>query len=41
MMKRGMQVDGSKAVRDLGLTYTPIRTALEEEIAHVRKAPAG
>jgi dihydroflavonol-4-reductase len=39
LMMRGMQVDGSKAVRDLGLIYTPIRTALEEEIAHLRPAP--
>ncbi len=38
MMMRGMQVDGSKAVRELGLTYTPIRTALEEEIAYLRPA---
>lgn len=39
-MRRGLQADGSKAVRELGLTYTPIRTALEEEIAYMRQATA-
>lgn len=38
MMKRGMRVDASKAARDLGLSYTPIRTALEEEVAALRSA---
>ncbi len=38
MMKRGMRVDGSKAARDLGLSYTPIRTALEEEVAALHNA---
>ena len=33
IMKQGLQVDGSKAVRELGLVYTPIRQALEEEVA--------
>ncbi|MGW8178318.1 MAG: NAD-dependent epimerase/dehydratase family protein [bacterium] len=32
-MKEGMQGDGSKAERELGITYTPIRVALEEAIA--------
>ena len=36
MMKRGFRVDASKATRDLGLSYTPIRTALEESLAHLR-----
>lgn len=30
LMKEGLRVDGSKAERALGLTYTPIRSALEE-----------
>jgi dihydroflavonol-4-reductase len=30
MMKQGMKVDGRKAMRELGISYTPIRTALEE-----------
>ena len=33
VMKEGVRADGSKAERDLGITYTPIRTALEETIA--------
>jgi len=33
IMKEGFKVDGSKAERELGLTYTPIRSAFEEEIA--------
>ena len=32
-MKQGQQGDGSKAERELGITYTPIRVALEEAIA--------
>jgi dihydroflavonol-4-reductase len=32
-MKEGAEVDGSKAERELGITYTPIRIALEEAIA--------
>ena len=40
MMKRGMRVDGSKAARDLGIAYTPIRTALEEEVADAQGAAA-
>jgi len=30
VMKEGFRVDGSKAERELGLTYTPIRIALIE-----------
>ncbi len=33
VMKEGFRVDGSKAERELGITYTPIRTALAEMIA--------
>jgi len=33
LMKMGGEFDGSKATRQLGLTYTPIRLALEEAIA--------
>jgi hypothetical protein len=29
-------IDGSKAVRDLGIRYTPIRQALKEEIESFR-----
>jgi dihydroflavonol-4-reductase len=32
-MKEGFWFDGSKAERELGITYTPIRVALEEVIA--------
>ena len=32
-MKHGARIDGSKAERELGITYTPIRIALEEAIA--------
>jgi dihydroflavonol-4-reductase len=32
-MKEGAAVDGSKVERELGITYTPIRVALEEAIA--------
>jgi dihydroflavonol-4-reductase len=32
-MKQGLIFDGSKAERELGITYTPIRVALEEAIA--------
>jgi dihydroflavonol-4-reductase len=32
-MKQGLRFDGSKAERELGITYTPIRVALEEAIA--------
>jgi dihydroflavonol-4-reductase len=33
LMKQGFVVDASKAERELGLRYTPIRSALEETIA--------
>jgi hypothetical protein len=33
LMKQGFVIDGSKAERELGLRYTPIRQALEEAIA--------
>jgi hypothetical protein len=33
LMKQGFEVDGSKATRELGVAYTPIRTALEEAVA--------
>jgi hypothetical protein len=32
-MKQGFAIDGSKAERELGLTYTPIRRALQEAVA--------
>lgn len=32
-MKEGVKADGSKAERELGITYTPIRKAVEEAIA--------
>ena len=35
-MKEGSQFDGSKAERELGITYTPIHVALEEAIASYR-----
>jgi dihydroflavonol-4-reductase len=35
-MKSGFRVDGSKAEKELGITYTPIRTAIEEHIAAMR-----
>jgi len=30
-------VDGSKVERELGITYTPIRTAIEEMVAEIRE----
>jgi dihydroflavonol-4-reductase len=39
-MKRDCCFDGSKAERELGLKYTPIRTALEEAIRALRPTPA-
>ncbi len=33
MLKHGLQFDQSKAERELGLTYTPIRKAIEDEIS--------
>ena len=32
----GIEADGSKAERELGISYTPIKTALEEAIAWYR-----
>jgi hypothetical protein len=32
-MKEDQQGDGSKAERELGITYTPIRVTVEEAIA--------
>ena len=37
IMKEGFKVDGSKAERELGLTYTPVREALEELVSSIRK----
>ncbi len=36
LMRLGYEVDGSKAERDLGLAYTPIRTAVAEAVASLR-----
>ncbi len=36
-LKQGVVFDGSKAERELGVTYTPIRQAIEEEVASDRK----
>jgi len=36
IMKRGLEVDGSKAERELGITYTPIREALKEAIESIK-----
>ena len=36
-MKAGFNIDGSKAERELGISYTPIRFALEEVIASIQK----
>ena len=37
-MKAGLVFDGTKAERELGITYTPIRAALEEAIASYEEA---
>lgn len=39
-MKKGFRFDGSKAERELGIAYTPIRTALEEAIALYQESAA-
>jgi dihydroflavonol-4-reductase len=39
-MKEGFTFDGSKAERELGIAYTPIRTALEEAIASYQGSAA-
>jgi len=36
VMKEGVRADGSKAERELGMSYTPIRNALEETIASLK-----
>jgi dihydroflavonol-4-reductase len=36
-IREGVVFDGSKSERELGLTYTPIREALEEEVASHRR----
>ena len=36
-MKEGVQADGSKAEKELGISYTPIRVALEEAIVSYRE----
>jgi dihydroflavonol-4-reductase len=36
VMRAGYTFDGSKAERELGITYTPIRAAMEEAIASLR-----
>jgi dihydroflavonol-4-reductase len=36
-IKEGVAFDGSKAERELGITYTPIRQAIEEEVASHRR----
>jgi dihydroflavonol-4-reductase len=37
-MKEGVRADGSKAERELGITYTPIRQAVEEAIKSYRES---
>ncbi len=37
-MRHGFAFDGTKAQRELGFTYTPVRTAIEEMVAQVRAA---
>jgi hypothetical protein len=36
-IKEGAVFDGSKSERELGLTYTPIREAIEGEVASHRR----
>jgi dihydroflavonol-4-reductase len=36
-MKQGFVIDGSKAERELGITYTPLRATLEEAVASYRE----
>ncbi len=36
-MRQGGRADGSKAARELGITYTPIRVALEDAIASLQR----
>jgi hypothetical protein len=37
IMKEGLRVDGSKAERELGLSYTPIEVAFREAIEAYKK----
>lgn len=37
VMKEGFRFDGSKVERELGITYTPVRIALEDAIASYRE----
>lgn len=37
MNRSGIFFDGSKAVRELGITYTPLRVAIEDEVATYMK----
>jgi dihydroflavonol-4-reductase len=37
VMREGFRVDGSKAERELGISYTPIRVALEEAIVSYQR----
>jgi hypothetical protein len=32
LMKQGFKIDGSKVERELGMTYTPIRSAFKEAV---------
>jgi hypothetical protein len=36
-IRKGAVFDGSKSERELGLSYTPIREAIEEEVASRRR----
>jgi hypothetical protein len=36
-LKEGAVFDGSKAERELNIAYTPIRQAIEEEVASHRR----
>jgi N-formylglutamate amidohydrolase len=36
-IKEGSRFDGSKAERELGLTYTPVHTAIQEALASHRQ----
>jgi hypothetical protein len=36
-MKKGFRADGSKAEKELGIQYTPIRDAIREAIAAINK----
>jgi dihydroflavonol-4-reductase len=38
LMKQGFRADGSKAAKDLGFSYTPIRLAVEEEVRTITGA---